>query len=60
MQDGRCWFGLAARVEMIRRRQAGESLRAIAAAPATPRVMVRMRFMTTTIGAEPERCLGTP
>jgi transposase InsO family protein len=30
MQDRRCRFGLAARIEMIRRRQAGESLREIA------------------------------
>ena len=30
MQDRRCRFGLAARIEMVRRRQAGESLRAIA------------------------------
>jgi transposase InsO family protein len=32
MQDGRCKFGLAARIEMVRRRQAGQSLRQIAAA----------------------------
>src|SRR5688572_7060872 len=32
MQDRRCRFGLAARIEMVRRRQAGESLRAIARA----------------------------
>lgn len=32
MQDGRCKFGLAARIEMVRRRQAGESLRQIARA----------------------------
>ena len=30
MQDGRCRFGLAARIEMVRRRQDGESLRQIA------------------------------
>ena len=30
MQDRRCRFGLAARIEMVRRRQAGESLRQIA------------------------------
>lgn len=30
MQDRRCRFGLAARIEMVRRRQAGESLREIA------------------------------
>jgi transposase InsO family protein len=30
MQDRRCRFGLAARIEMVRRRQAGESFRAIA------------------------------
>jgi hypothetical protein len=30
MQDGRCRFGLAARIEMVRRREAGESFRAIA------------------------------
>ena len=32
MQDRRCRFGLAARIEMVQRRQAGESLRAIASA----------------------------
>jgi transposase InsO family protein len=32
MQDRRCRFGLAARIEMVRRRQAGESLREIAVA----------------------------
>ena len=32
MQDGRCKFGLAARIEMVRRREAGESLREIAGA----------------------------
>jgi transposase InsO family protein len=31
MQDRRCRLGLAARIEMVRRRQAGESLRQIAA-----------------------------
>ena len=30
MQDRRCRFGLAARIEMVRRREAGESFRAIA------------------------------
>src|SRR4051794_7946335 len=30
MQDRRCKFGLAARIEMVRRRQAGQSLRQIA------------------------------
>ena len=30
MQDRRCRFGLAARIEMVRRREAGESLREIA------------------------------
>lgn len=30
MQDRRCRFGLAARIEMVRRREAGESLRQIA------------------------------
>jgi len=30
MQDRRCRFGLAARIEMVRRRQAGETLRQIA------------------------------
>jgi transposase InsO family protein len=30
MQDRRCRFGLAARIEMVRRRQAGESFRVIA------------------------------
>src|SRR3954453_23254716 len=30
MSDRRCRFGLAARIEMVRRRQAGESLRQIA------------------------------
>jgi transposase InsO family protein len=34
MQDRRCRFGLAARIEMVRRRQAGESLRQIARAMA--------------------------
>jgi hypothetical protein len=34
MSDRRCRFGLAARIEMVRRRQAGESLREIAAAMA--------------------------
>jgi transposase InsO family protein len=34
MQDRRCRFGLAARIEMVRRREAGESLRRIAAAMA--------------------------
>jgi transposase InsO family protein len=32
MKDRRCRFGLAARIEMVRRREAGESLREIAAA----------------------------
>lgn len=32
MQDRRCRFGLAARIEMVRRRQAGQSLREIARA----------------------------
>jgi transposase InsO family protein len=32
MQDRRCKFGLAARIEMVRRRQAGQSLREIASA----------------------------
>jgi transposase InsO family protein len=32
MQDRRCRFGLAARIEMVRRRESGESLRQIAAA----------------------------
>jgi transposase InsO family protein len=31
MQDRRCRFGLGARIEMVRRRQAGETFRAIAA-----------------------------
>ena len=30
MQDRRCRFGLAARIEMVQRREAGESFRAIA------------------------------
>jgi hypothetical protein len=30
VQDRRCRFGLAARIEMVRRREAGESLRSIA------------------------------
>ena len=30
MQDRRCRFGLAARIEMVRRRESGESLRQIA------------------------------
>jgi transposase InsO family protein len=34
MQDRRCRFGLAARIEMVRRRRAGESLRQIARAMA--------------------------
>ncbi|HYF24471.1 MAG TPA: integrase core domain-containing protein [Baekduia sp.] len=34
MQDRRCRFGLAARIEMVRRRQAGESFRQIARAMA--------------------------
>jgi hypothetical protein len=34
MQDRRCGLGLAARIEMVRRREAGESLRHIAAAMA--------------------------
>jgi transposase InsO family protein len=32
MQDRRCKFGLAARIEMVRRRESGQSLRTIAAA----------------------------
>jgi hypothetical protein len=32
MQDRRCKFGLAARIEMVRRRQAGQSLRELARA----------------------------
>lgn len=44
MQDRRCRFGLAARIEMVRRRQAGESFREIAAAlacsPATVKTQV--------------------
>ena len=32
MQDRRCRFGLAARIEMVRRRASGQSLREIAAA----------------------------
>jgi transposase InsO family protein len=43
MKDRRCRFGLAARIEMVRRRQAGESLRqiarALACSPTTVKTM---------------------
>jgi hypothetical protein len=44
MQDRRCRFGLAARIEMIRRRQAGESLRAIAEALACSPATVKTHW----------------
>jgi transposase InsO family protein len=44
MQDRRCWFGLAARIEMVRRRQAGESLRHIAGAMACSPTTVKTQI----------------
>jgi transposase InsO family protein len=44
MQDRRCRFGLAARIEMIRRRQAGESLREIASVMACSPVTVKTHW----------------
>ena len=41
MQDRRCRFGLAARIEMVKRREAGESLRAIASSMACSPTTVR-------------------
>jgi transposase InsO family protein len=41
MQDRRCRFGLAARIEMVKRRQAGESLREIASLLACSPTTVR-------------------
>ena len=45
MQDRRCRFGLAARIEMIKRRQAGESLRSIAASLACSPTTVRINWL---------------
>jgi transposase InsO family protein len=44
MQDRRCRFGLAARIEMVRRREAGESLRQIACSMACSPTTVKTQF----------------
>jgi transposase InsO family protein len=44
MSDRRCKFGLAARIEMVRRRQAGESLRQIAGAMACSPTTVKTQI----------------
>lgn len=44
MQDRRCRFGLGARIEMIRRRQAGQSLREIAAVMACSPTTVKTQW----------------
>jgi transposase InsO family protein len=44
MSDRRCRFGLAARIEMVRRRRAGESLRQIAAAMACSPTTVKTQI----------------
>ena len=45
MQDRRCRFGLAARIEMVQRRQGGESLRAIASSLACSPSTVRTNWL---------------
>jgi transposase InsO family protein len=45
MQDRRCRFGLAARIEMVRRREAGESLRSIARSMACSPSTVRTQWL---------------
>jgi hypothetical protein len=44
MQDRRCRFGLAARIEMIRRREGGESFGAIAASLACSPATVKTQW----------------
>ena len=44
MQDRRCRFGLAARIEMVQRRQAGESFRLIASSLACSPTTVRTQW----------------
>jgi IS30 family transposase len=44
MQDRRCRFGLAARIEMVQRRQAGESFRVIASSMACSPTTVRTNW----------------
>jgi transposase InsO family protein len=55
MQDRRCRFGLAARIEMIRRREAGESLRAIARSLACSPSTVKTQWERWQQASEAER-----
>jgi transposase InsO family protein len=55
MSDRRCRFGLAARIEMVRRRQAGESLREIAAAMACSPTMVKTQIDRWNAASAAER-----
>ena len=55
MQDRRCKFGLAARIEMVRRRQAGQSLREIAAALACSPSTVKTQCDRWQAASEHER-----
>jgi transposase InsO family protein len=55
MQDRRCKFGLAARIEMVRRRQAGESLREIARAFACSPTTVKTQCDRWNVASEAAR-----
>ena len=55
MQDRRCRFGLAARIEMVRRRQAGDSLRQIARSMACSPTTVKTQCDRWQDASEPAR-----
>jgi transposase InsO family protein len=55
MKDRRCRFGLGARIEMVRRRQAGESLRAIARSLACSPSTVKTMCDRFAVASEAER-----
>src|SRR5215218_1156746 len=55
MQDRRCKFGLAARIEMVRRRASGQSLREIAAAFACSPTTVKTQCDRWNAAGEPQR-----
>ncbi len=55
MQDRRCRFGLAARIEMVRRRQAGESFRQIARSMACSPTTVKTQCYRWRVAEEAAR-----
>ena len=55
MSDRRCRFGLAARIEMVRRRRAGESLRQIAVAMACSPTTVKTQIDRWNAASDGER-----